>query len=399
MEYSKYSYRLFPLFILIFLITLGNYYIYIGFALKPYMIFLFLLLLLKIPIFYFVKLHLYEYWMLLFYLTYCYTGAFSLYPQESIRIIFGIILLIACYFVIRFFLINYPEDLIESAIGYAGILFNGISLILFTIALKMNWTSIGGVMMDRDYPRLIGLVTDPNYYIFYNSIFFSYFLCNSKGYKNKIGLILCIITNLLTFSRGGLIAMVLVFLFFLLMSKPIKQLKLLVSSIFLLSIIGLIGAMVFKIDFLKMLSSRIQDFTRDGGSGRFELWNRAIDFFSTHPFFGIGAFNFKEYNNHYYNDSHFVHNTFLEVLSESGIIGFTMYSLFLFFIMYQMLENNLLTKKPYLLLTFILFVFQMTSLTFFINEVFLLYLAIVATYIHHNKVRFKETNISVNLRF
>ena len=384
--------RLFPLFLLILLITLGKYYIYIGFALKPYMIFLFILIVYKFTTFYFVKFNLYEYMMMLFYLTFSFTGAFSLYPIESIRIILGIILLIMCYFIIRFFLIEYSTNMIEQAIGYSGIVFNMVSLLLYIFALKFQITTIGGVMLDRDYPRLIGVVTDPNYYIFYNSIFFTYFLCNSKGYINKVGLILCLVTNLLTFSRGGLMAMVFVFLIFLLISKPIKQLKLIFSSISLLSIFAFVLAFIFKINFFTMIFSRIQDFTTDGGSGRFELWSRAWNYFGSHSFFGIGAFNFKEYNFHDYSDTHFVHNTFLEILSESGVIGFSMYALFLFFVCYQLLENNLTYKKPYLFLTFILFLVQMTSLTFFINEVFFLYLAIVATYIHQHQVSTKDQN-------
>jgi len=386
--------KLFPLFLLILLITLGKYYIYIGFALKPYMVFLFLLVVFKATIFYFVRFHFYEFIMILFYLTFSFTGAFSLYPIESIRIILGIILLIICYFIIRFFLVKYSIYAIEKAIGYSGLVFNTLSLLLYGIALKFQLTTIGGVMMDRDYPRLIGVVTDPNYYIFYNSIFFTYFLCNSKSSLNKIGLILCLITNLLTFSRGGIMAMAFVFIIFLLMSKPIKQFKLILSSISLLSLFAFILTFVFHINFMNMIFSRIQDFSTDGGSGRFELWSRAWTYFGSQPFFGIGAFNFKEYNSHDFSDTHFVHNTFLEILSESGVIGFSIYVLFLFSVCYQLLENNLAFEKPFLFLTFILFLVQMTSLTFFINEVFLLYLAILANYIPHQK-SVKERSISI----
>ncbi|MEK1831872.1 hypothetical protein AAAC51_32245 [Priestia megaterium] len=59
-----------------------------------------------------------------------------------------------------------------------------------------------GVMIDRSYPRLIGVLDDPNIYVFYNTLFFTYFLTNSDSTKNKVGLLLSTLTSVLTFSRG-----------------------------------------------------------------------------------------------------------------------------------------------------------------------------------------------------
>ncbi len=77
----------------------------------------------------------------------------------------------------------------------------------------------------------------------------------------------------------------------------------------------------------------------------------------------------------------YVHNTFLEILSESGTIGFLLYSAFLFILIFKLAQHTLFREKPYLLLTMIAFLFQMMSLSLIINEAFFLFLAVVVKYI------------------
>lgn len=169
----------FTIFLLFLLVTLANYYIYVGFAIKPYMIFLILFLTVHIGSFYFHRLHLFEMAMLLFYMMYSFSGAFALYPASSIRIICGIILYIFCYFIMKAVIGNSRDSVIERAISDAGILFNIASLTLYFIGLKsLGFVFEGdrvyqfGVLLDRDYPRLIGLLQDPNFFVFYNTLFF-----------------------------------------------------------------------------------------------------------------------------------------------------------------------------------------------------------------------------------
>ncbi|MEB9741714.1 polysaccharide polymerase, partial [Bacillus cereus] len=82
-----------------------------------------------------------------------------------------------------------------------------------------------------------------------------------------------------------------------------------------------------------------------------------------------------------FNEKLYVHNTFLEILSESGTIGFLLYSAFLFILMFKLAQHTLFREKPYLLLTMIAFLFQMMSLSLIINEAFFLFLAVVVKYI------------------
>ncbi|MCM3598326.1 O-antigen ligase family protein [Metabacillus idriensis] len=384
------------IFFLILLVTLAKYNIYLGFALKPYMFFLVFFLIIHVSSFYFQKFQLFEILMLAFYCMYSFTGAFSLYPESSIRMILGISLYIFCYLLMKFIIGSSTVQVIEKSVSSAGIVFNLASLSLYIVGLQsFNFIFEGdgipkyGVLMDRDYPRLIGLLQDPNFFIFYNTLFFSYYLCNSNSVKNKIGLTLCILTSLLTFSRGGLISLILIFLLYALMNNPIKQLRLIVGLIGSLTIVAFIAVVVMDFDIFGILGSRVSDFSSDGGSGRFELWGRAVDYFSSNVIFGLGAYNFADYNTFEYGDILHVHNTFLDILSESGLLGFCFYLLFVFIVFVQLIQSRLFKIKPYLFITFVAFILQMMSLSLLINDMFFLYLAILSTYLNEHE-KFQE---------
>ncbi|WP_335870614.1 O-antigen ligase family protein [Bacillus sp. 2205SS5-2] len=383
------------IFLLFFSVTLANFYFYIGFAVKPYMLFSLLFVLIHLTKFYFHRLQIFEVGMLLFYLSYMYTGTFALYPSASLRIIFGIIIYITCYFIMKVMIGDADDKDIDKAIGDVGIVFNASSLILYVLGLQAfqflfegDGISKFGVLMDRNYPRLIGLLQDPNFFIFYNTIFISYFLCNSNTLKNKVGLLLSLLTTFLTFSRGGLLAVISIFLVFMLMNNLAKNIKFLITGLLTFSCIAYISVVMLKFDAIGILNSRVQDFSSDGGSGRFTLWARAWDYFEGHILVGLGAFNFSSYNFYNFGDTQTVHNTYLDILSESGLIGITSFCFFLLLVIYQLFKHNIHREKPYLFITFIAYLLQFASLSVIINDMFFLYMAILATYLH--KLQFSQ---------
>jgi O-antigen ligase len=376
------------LFFLILLVPLGKYSIDFGFALKPYMIFLVLFFIIHLSRMQFLRLQLFECGLLLFYIAYCLSGVFALYGSASLRIICGIALYLCCYFLMKSLMSRSKEAFVEAALSYAGILFNLGNLLFYFLGLKkLNFILQGdgiysmGVFMDREYPRLIGLVADPNYLVFYNTLFFTYFLCNLNLKRNRLGLILCVLTSLLTFSRGGLAAYIAIFiLYILILNNPIKQVKLILGALVSVAIALFISVTFFSLDIYNVIESRMQDFSSDGGSGRFELWSRAWGYFTESPWLGVGASNFLPYNQYQFGDSLQVHNTFLEILSESGALGFFCFSLFLLFVVVQLFQHSVHRKKPYLFLAFFGFIMQMVSLSVIINDLFFMYLAILAVY-------------------
>jgi O-antigen ligase len=384
---QKYGKTVFWLFMLV---MLAKFNIYIGFALKPYMVFCILFFIVHIGSFYFQRLHLFEAAMLLFYLMYSFTGAFALYPGSSARIILGILLYICCYLIMRYIIGKTNDVSIKNAIANVGILFNSASLILYVIGLKSvsfvfdgDRISQYGVMVDRNYPRLIGLLQDPNFFVFYNTLFFCYYLSNFEWKKNKIGLMLCILTNILTFSRGGLLVILFLFIINLFLTNSFNKLKMIVSLSFSFLVVGYVAIYVMKFDFISILQSRLDDTSEDGGSGRLTLWGRAWDYFNSDILVGIGAFNFSDYNLFENGDPLTAHNTYLDILAESGLVGFISYSLFILLVFIKIIQMNIHRKNPYLFLTFLGFVLQMGFLSVIINDIFFLYLAILSAYLHH----------------
>lgn len=373
------------LFLLLFTFMLSNYNVYIGFYLKPYMIFLCIFLLFHLSSFSFQKMYSYEIVLILFYLFYVFTGAFSAYPFASIRMMAGIALLIGFYFILKFVLKMYSNFAIQEAIAKSGLLFNAVSLLLYIAGIKKTGLQMTeemsvsyGVLFDRDYPRLVGLLQDPNLFVFYNSIFFAYFLTNMTTVRNKIGFTLCILTTVLTFSRGGILAMLLIIMIYIVISNSSERWRTMttIGVIFIPAVYFAI--FIMKIDVGALLVGRIEDFSNDGGSGRFELWGRAWEYFLAHPVMGIGADNFIEYNNVHYGENLYTHNTLLQILTESGLLGFVMYFIFLLLVFVQLLKRRLMKHHTYLLLIFIAFLLQIMSLSLIIHEVFILYLAILS---------------------
>lgn len=72
---------------------------------------------------------------------------------------------------------------------------------------------------------------------------------------------------------------------------------------------------------LMMLPSRLQemDVSEESAMGRVESWYEGVQMFRQHPLFGVGAGNYTDYN------PLTAHNSFVLVLAELGIIGFTVW--------------------------------------------------------------------------
>ncbi|MFU2030578.1 O-antigen ligase family protein [Bacillus wiedmannii] len=374
--------------LLILFVMLSKYNIYIGFSLKMYMIFLVIYFCLTIKSFHIQKLYFHEVVFLLFYFIYCFSGILSIYLNASIRMIFGVLLVLGCYFIMRNLLGNVEIATLESSIVYVGFIFNIVSLILYIVGLQHFGLYGGeereifaGLLVDRGYPRLIGLLDDPNIFIFYNTIFFMYYMTNLHNMTNILGLILCVTTSLLTFSRGGILALVLVVFVYVCTSSFAKKIKIIMSLLMFGVVIFCLSNSVMGGQLDDILNKRISDFSHDNGSGRFTLWEAAFKYYLSNPYIGIGAFNFSNYYEFQFNEKLYVHNTFLEILSESGTIGFLLYSAFLCILMFKLTQYTLFREKPYLLLTMIAFLFQMMSLSLIINEAFFLFLAMVVKYI------------------
>lgn len=394
--------------IILFLIVISFYFmkpnIHIGFYLKPYM---FIALLTFIGLFFQKKivnniLH-FDIVFFVFCIYASSTTLFSIDTNNGIRMALGSFLTFFCYISVKTYL-SAPRitlSKIQNAYYYASAFFISTSLIMYAngfISIDGNYhlfehVRISGILVERAMPRLIGPLQDPNIFSMYASPFFFYLLLKVK--KNKLDSFFLLLTTLsifLTLSRGGIIGIIVSLILFLIFKAisfiykakiNFKNLvkTLIVLTIFFFIIISMLKHSYFS-DFIK---NRVNSFS--SGSGRFEIWINALFLWSENPIFGIGWYNFLYYNIEFFNRTNYVHNTFLEVLVETGILGFILYSTFHLLILYIIIRLIISNKNyMFLLLSYISIIINLNSLSLVINEFFFLFL------IYISLVYFKEVH-------
>lgn len=183
-----------------------------------------------------------------------------------------------------------------------------------------------------------------------NGIYMSISLCASfallfmKSHKNILWKVLLVIAAffalILTGKRGALIFTVFAMLVSYIICKKGAFANKLITVLFILSsMLLVIYALSFYIEGIASAFERItamflaKNETLDVSNGRFKLYAIAWDFFKKSPILGIGWREFsKEVVNFYNQDSVLrdAHNVFLQLLCETGVIGFSIFiSLFI----------------------------------------------------------------------
>ncbi len=162
------------------------------------------------------------------------------------------------------------------------------------------------------------------------SILLNLFLSGNKQLK-RISLI-CILPTFYaffyTFSRGGLVALVVMLIFLLILRKNQRKRLLIMSLAF-----GIIAAVIFTPVFLRWSQQTYlvkggQFYFKKNISERLAQWDASLDQIKQHPLLGKGfhTYHFRELN--YRSEYGLVdyiqhaHNIYLRLLIESGLLGF-----------------------------------------------------------------------------
>lgn len=185
--------------------------------------------------------------------------------------------------------------------------------------------------------ELFGTLMDPNYI----SIPFvaAANLCTSRIIEKKdiIINIVMLIINLLAIlcaaSRGAVVAMIISIVLHFCLSKKISVSKIIFIG-FIILIIQYIFLPIVKVSFGEQFI-RMSEFGIEDDSGRFELWNKAIELFISFPILGIGLGGMVD------AAGHAAHNTYVQVLTETGIFGFILFTI----LVYKMLKRVFVIDK------------------------------------------------------
>jgi O-antigen ligase len=139
---------------------------------------------------------------------------------------------------------------------------------------------------------------------------------------------------LLTESRGGIIAAAIALIAMVLLSGPVRA-RALSGGL----IVAAGGVLYYALIASPAAVAHVTGF--GSGSGRTNLWTVAMNAFQTHPIGGIGAGNFTVVEQAFAirnvslqrtSDvvlNHVVHNSYLHVLAELGLVGFVLFAFFL----------------------------------------------------------------------
>ena len=186
-----------------------------------------------------------------------------------------------------------------------------------------------GKFEQRIVLSLFGLQAEPNnqaaFVVIGIAVSF-YYIVAEKRYIIPSILIVLINTYSLfqTGSRGGLVSLIIIVFCFIFLNARFVPLRKNLMKIALI-ILFVIVVYLFTTHYLSEdIFERLFNFENyEGGSERSILWANAWDLFKKelHPIFGAGWGSYFGYNGHYSA----VHNTYLAMLCDVGVIGFVVF--------------------------------------------------------------------------
>jgi putative inorganic carbon (HCO3(-)) transporter len=144
-----------------------------------------------------------------------------------------------------------------------------------------------------------------------------------------VSLLTCIFGIFLSLSRGGVIALVLELVLIVIGSYTGRRRALYVA------IMVMFGVAAVGYQWAKRAENQGSNYTaEDAESSRMELWKAGANMVKAHPFLGVGSRHFSEFSRQFGELSgdqigKNSHNTYIEVISTSGLFGFVSFMLML----------------------------------------------------------------------
>ncbi|MCJ0877528.1 O-antigen ligase family protein [Pseudomonas sp. JI-2] len=347
----------------------------IGFVLTP----TYLMFLLAIPLI-FIKRQVYfyrfDFFLILFYFFSLLTSSYAPDPGTSVRFFLGVTVFLGIYLCFKLSAFGIDIDSALSAFGRLGKYYFSAALIFYMAGFIAygSWQEhqiYYGLMVERTLPRLVAFGFDPNLSAITLIPFIFYFMLGRRSY---VWLFLGLFLLFATMSRGAVLSMI-IGLIGLAVFKPTKATIAAVGITFLLVVVG--ATLLFFFDVLPMsyLEQRMSGFI--SGSGRTEIWLNAWEMFSLRPIIGWGGFSFRDVNQVFFDDPRFAHNTYIEVLVESGIVGFFVFAGCVFLMLRRSISMGSDPRLLFVMPAIFSFAVSMFFLSVYINQVFIFYLSLL----------------------
>lgn len=158
------------------------------------------------------------------------------------------------------------------------------------------------------------------------SLFFFYMILKTGKYRAVN--ILLFFTSVLfcasTFSRGALLAIIIGILFLLFFSRSEHKWKLIFGSLivfmFLLIFLNRLGVYEILFERIATVWTGSDNAVAASDAGRIRMMQSGFEIWKKYPIFGCGFNNFSKVS----GINTYAHNNYIQILSELGILGFTL---------------------------------------------------------------------------
>lgn len=248
-----------------------------------------------------------------------------------------------------------------------------------------------GVVSERQVLVLFGQESDPNNQAAFLliGIAISLFCLMVERKRKTIYLPIVLINTyalFLTGSRGGLIGLISLIIFSLAVGLK-SSIKQKITTILLITVLSIIVVYFAWLWLPRETFDRLFAFTNyEGGSERDLLWSNALSLISKDAnwLFGAGWGSYYGYNDYY----HVLHNTFLSIFCDVGLVGFLLFFVPLF-IVCKYLAKHKQTLPLFILIAGLVpsFFLEAVSKRFFWNVIFF---ALICYVYQNSKNSFNE---------
>lgn len=303
-----------------------------------------------------------------------------LYFRTVLLYIFQLITFIAVIIVFNVISIYDLKLLLGRVLIINSILSIGLYVFqLFTKPFVPNTMYIGIIYTYQKIPRMLGFMSDPNYFALYITVFVWVYLflpVNEIKIDSK-KIILAIICIILTQSRAAIIFNIVGMILFFAISRNNKVLiiSLLSGSVFFILIKFFIPNQLLEESLLRF------NFKQDPSSIiRYNLLQVGIENIFHYPF-GVGIGYIMEYYNYLIGTYKVAHNDFISIFIEGGIVSLLLYvSIFI----RVFLNTNKLGK----IITFIFVLFLNTLTAYYFDPIVPIFIAMFSI-----DYKFKTANV------
>lgn len=257
---------------------------------------------------------------------------------EGVQVYFGSYVNIVVYAVV---LSMYSFDRKELSFFENSLLLGSLLFSVLMICIPSSYHQIG----FRETLFIAGAELDPNNiacFLLFGAVIslYRFLFCKNKRIIYLLCFSISLFSLLLTGSRGGFVGLGLSLLIMLVIFLYRKKGRILVKLSLLFLV--LFGAYIIVNVFLpNELYERFFSFnTYETGSGRTEIWNRALPYIGKRLLFGNGMGSVLSIGLGTAGSIAGMHNTYLTIIFEVGIVGFIFFAAFLMSLFVKSVKNK-----------------------------------------------------------